>query len=216
MPQSDLNILSVLAGILHWATSNSSVRPARRRWCVLDGDNAKKCASRLRRSFEGGRWKSRTVVARRIVLADEVIHKSLSAATASHSRDALATSLYSKLFDLLVDRVNASIGHDESCKSCIGVLDIYGFESLAVNSFEQFCINFANEKLQQHFNQHVFKMEQEEYEKEGIDWSYIDFVDNQAYSTRLSRSNGIISLLTSHACLALRRTNNLRTSYILA
>ena len=54
-----------------------------------------------------------------------------------------------------------------------------GFEQFKENGFEQFCINLANEKLQQHFNQHVFKMEQIEYEKEEIDWSYIEFVDNQ-------------------------------------
>ena len=113
--------------------------------------------------------------------------------------------------------MNASIGQDESCKSCIGVLDIYGFESFAVNSFEQFCINFANEKLQQHFNQHVFKMEQEEYEKEGIDWSYIDFVDNQDILGVIERPvMESYRCWTSHACLALRRTNNLRKSYILA
>ncbi|KAK3031660.1 hypothetical protein RJ639_035028, partial [Escallonia herrerae] len=84
----------------------------------------------------------------------------------------------------LVDKINFSIGQDPNSKSLIGVLDVYGFESFKANrlymlNFEQFCINFTNEKLQQHFNQHVFKMEQEEYTKEEIDWSYIEFVDNQ-------------------------------------
>ncbi|KAL5064534.1 hypothetical protein RYX36_026271 [Vicia faba] len=88
-------------------------------------------------------------------------------------------TIYSRLFDWLVDKINNSIGQDATSKSLIGVLDIYGFESFKSNSFEQFCINFTNEKLQQHFNQHVFKMEQEEYTKEQIDWSYIEFVDNQ-------------------------------------
>ena len=64
------------------------------------------------------------------------------------------------MFDWLVARINAAIGEDKGCTASIGVLDIYGFESFAVNDFEQLCINLANEKLQQHFNQHVFKMEQ--------------------------------------------------------
>lgn len=68
--------------------------------------------------------------------------------------------LYARLFDWLVGKINKSIGQDPDSKFFIGVLDIYGFESFKFNSFEQFCINLANEKLQQHFNQHVFKMEQ--------------------------------------------------------
>ncbi|CBI38633.3 unnamed protein product, partial [Vitis vinifera] len=83
------------------------------------------------------------------------------------------------LFDWTVDKINNFIGQDSDSKVLIEVLDIYGFESFKTSSFEQFCINLAKEKLQQHFNQRVFKMEQEEYTKEEIDWSYIDYVDNQ-------------------------------------
>nr|XP_025679014.1 myosin-16-like [Arachis hypogaea] len=93
----------------------------------------------------------------------------------------------------LVQKINVSIGQDPESKCLIGVLDIYGFESFKNNSFEQFCINFTNEKLQQHFNQHVFKMEQERYTKEGIDWNYLEFVDNQ------DKPGGIIALL-DEAC----------------
>ncbi|KAH9729015.1 Myosin-6 [Citrus sinensis] len=116
---------------------------------------------------------------REIVTRDETITKWLDPEAAAVSRDALAKIVYSRLFDWLVEKINNSIGQDPNSKSLIGVLDIYGFESFKTNSFEQFCINLTNEKLQQHFNQHVFKMEQEEYSKEAINWSYIEFVDNQ-------------------------------------
>eukprot|EP00882_Tetradesmus_deserticola_P024403 GHRQ01026669.1.p3 GENE.GHRQ01026669.1~~GHRQ01026669.1.p3 ORF type:complete len:135 (-),score=50.31 GHRQ01026669.1:63-467(-) len=75
-------------------------------------------------------------------------------------RDSLAKIIYAKMFDWLVAAINAAIGEDKSCAASVGVLDIYGFESFEYNDLEQFCINLANEKLQQHFNQHVFKQEQ--------------------------------------------------------
>ncbi|KAG2372288.1 Myosin-12 Myosin XI [Vigna angularis] len=114
-----------------------------------------------------------------IVTPDGNITKPLDPDAAALSRDALSKTVYSKLFDWIVDKINSSIGQDSNAVSIIGVLDIYGFESFKINSFEQLCINLTNEKLQQHFNQHVFKMEQEEYTKEEINWSYVEFVDNQ-------------------------------------
>lgn len=83
----------------------------------------------------------------------------------------------------------------------IGILDIYGFESFAVNSLEQFCINYANEKLQQQFNQHMFKLEQEEYHREGIDWSDIEFADNAACIALIEGGMGIIDLLNEQSRL---------------
>ncbi|XP_020979814.1 myosin-11-like isoform X2 [Arachis ipaensis] len=100
----------------------------------------------------------------------------------------------------LVQKINVSIGQDPESKCLIGVLDIYGFESFKNNSFEQFCINFTNEKLQQHFNQHVFKMEQERYTKEGIDWSYLEFVDNQDVLDLIEKKPGGIIALLDEAC----------------
>ena len=83
--------------------------------------------------------------------------------------------LYSRMFDWIVLRINDNI-NSKKFQSFIGVLDIYGFESFQTNSFEQFCINWANEKLQQQYNQHVFKLSQQDYIKENISWSMIEFV----------------------------------------
>ncbi|XP_024543080.1 myosin-11 [Selaginella moellendorffii] len=142
-----------------------------------------------------------------IVTRDETITKTLDPMAATVNRDTLAKTIYARLFDWLVEKVNKSIGQDSKSKTLIGVLDIYGFESFKTNSFEQFCINLANEKLQQHFNQHVFKMEQEEYTKEAIDWSYIDFVDNQDVLDLIEKKPlGIIALL-DEACMFPKSTH---------
>ncbi|KAG5044404.1 hypothetical protein JHK87_008319 [Glycine soja] len=92
-----------------------------------------------------------------MITPEEVIKRSLDPQSAAISRDGLAKTIYCRLFDWLVNKINSSIGQDSNSKSLIGVLDIYGFESFKSNSFEQFCINFTNEKLQQHFNQATSK-----------------------------------------------------------
>ncbi|OMO72005.1 IQ motif, EF-hand binding site [Corchorus capsularis] len=142
-----------------------------------------------------------------MITPEEVIKRSLDPQSAAISRDGLAKTIYSRLFDWLVDKINKSIGQDPNSKSLIGVLDIYGFESFKFNSFEQFCINFTNEKLQQHFNQHVFKMEQEEYTKEQINWSYIEFVDNQDVLDLIEKKPGGIIALLDEACMFPKSTH---------
>ncbi|KAK4366137.1 hypothetical protein RND71_014017 [Anisodus tanguticus] len=154
-----------------------------------------------------------------IVTRDETITKWLDPEAALTSRDALAKIVYSRLFDCLldpptfvcrlVDKINNTIGQDPNSKSLIGVLDIYGFESFKTNSFEQFCINLTNEKLQQHFNQHVFKMEQEEYTKEEINWSYIEFIDNQDILDLVEKKPGGIIALLDEACMFPRSTHEM-------
>ncbi|XP_073223061.1 myosin-11 isoform X2 [Cicer arietinum] len=142
-----------------------------------------------------------------MITPEEIIERSLDPLAATVSRDGLAKTLYSRLFDWLVQKINISIGQDPTSKYLIGVLDIYGFESFQTNSFEQFCINFTNEKLQQHFNQHVFKMEQEEYTKEEIDWSYLEFVDNQDVLDLIEKKPGGIVALLDEACMFPKSTH---------
>ena len=118
-------------------------------------------------------------------LTKKSIKKYLNVEKAYNGRDALAKALYAKMFDYIVLKTNKAISNkDESLKydktkiRKIGFLDIFGFENFDNNSFEQLCINYANERLQQYFNNHIFKIEQEEYKKEGIDWTQVEFVDN--------------------------------------
>ncbi|XP_062221813.1 protein OPAQUE1-like isoform X3 [Phragmites australis] len=148
-----------------------------------------------------------TLCSRSIHTHEGIIIKALDCAAAAANRDALAKTVYARLFDWLVENINKSIGQDVDSKVQIGVLDIYGFESFKNNSFEQFCINFANEKLQQHFNEHVFKMEQEEYKSEEINWSYIEFIDNQDVLDLIEKKPiGIIALL-DEACMFPKSTH---------
>ncbi|XP_037738490.1 unconventional myosin-Ie [Chelonia mydas] len=108
----------------------------------------------------------------------EVIDVTLNVEQASFTRDALAKALYSRLFDYLVDAVNKAMQKDYE-EYNVGVLDIYGFEIFQKNGFEQFCINFVNEKLQQIFIELTLKAEQEEYVQEGIRWNPIDYFNNK-------------------------------------
>ncbi|RWR90398.1 myosin-1 [Cinnamomum micranthum f. kanehirae] len=127
---------------------------------------------------------------------DDIIQK-LTLSQAIDTRDALAKSLYASLFEWLVEQINKSleVGKQITGRS-ISILDIYGFESFGKNSFEQFCINYANERLQQHFNRHLFKLEQEEYNQEGIEWKKVDFEDNQdCLNLFENKPLGLLSLL---------------------
>ncbi|KAA8526866.1 hypothetical protein F0562_008905 [Nyssa sinensis] len=133
----------------------------------------------------------------RIQAGKDIVAKRLMLQQAIDSRDALAKFIYASLFDWLVEEINKSleIGKRHTWRS-ISILDIYGFESFQKNSFEQFCINYANERLQQHFNRHLFKLEQEEYESDGIEWTKVDFEDNQECLNLFEKKpRGLISLL---------------------
>ncbi|CAI5721731.1 unnamed protein product [Peronospora destructor] len=139
---------------------------------------------------------------RNVFVGREVILKPMTHDQAADCRDALAKSLYSKLFLWLVEQINQTIGvKTKGAGSFIGILDIFGFEHFETNSFEQFCINYANEKLQQKFVQDVLKTVQIEYEEENISWSHITFADNQDVLNLIEGRLGVISFLNEESLL---------------
>ncbi|XP_050097643.1 unconventional myosin-Va isoform X3 [Anopheles aquasalis] len=136
------------------------------------------------------------LVTRQIESMNETVLIPMNKAQAEATRDALAKHIYAELFQHIVQKINRNLAGSKKQTCCfIGVLDIYGFETFDINSFEQFCINYANEKLQQQFNQHVFKLEQEQYLREGIEWTMIDFYDNQPCIDLIESKLGILDLL---------------------
>ncbi|XP_066509754.1 unconventional myosin-Ih-like, partial [Hoplias malabaricus] len=154
------------------------------------------------------RWVSKLVGVHVQVLQEALTYRKIEAKTdevmcpftvdhAVYVRDALAKAIYGRTFTWLVNRINESLeNQDSSRKTVIGLLDIYGFEVFNVNSFEQFCINYCNEKLQQLFIQLTLKAEQEEYEAEGIEWEPVQFFNNKIICDLVEEKyRGIISVL---------------------
>uniref|UniRef100_A0A4W6G6V6 Unconventional myosin-Ib n=1 Tax=Lates calcarifer TaxID=8187 RepID=A0A4W6G6V6_LATCA len=126
----------------------------------------------------------------------EKVSTTLNVAQAYYARDALAKNLYSRLFSWLVTRINESIKVTKTRHKVMGVLDIYGFEIFEDNSFEQFIINYCNEKLQQIFIELTLREEQEEYVREGIEWTNIEYFNNAIICDLIENNqNGILAML---------------------
>ncbi|KAI9204657.1 P-loop containing nucleoside triphosphate hydrolase protein [Polychytrium aggregatum] len=133
---------------------------------------------------------------RRLVVRGDVTMVPLKGSQATDNRDSIAKAIYDNLFQRIVEFINQALKTKQASAKFVGVLDIFGFEDFAINSFEQFCINYTNEKLQQFFNQFIFKLEQEEYDKEAIKWSKITFTDNQLCLDLIeAKPAGVLALL---------------------
>ena len=199
-PDKQNEIFRLLSALLHLgnvkvtATRTDSVLPS------TEPSLLKACHMLGVDAGEFAKW----TVKKQLITRGEKIMSNLTQQQAIVVRDSVAKFVYSALFDWLVQSINAGLATEEvstRAVTFIGVLDIYGFEHFAKNSFEQFCINYANEKLQQEFNQHVFKLEQEEYLREKIDWTFIDFSDNQPCIDLIEAKMGILSLLDEESRL---------------
>lgn len=192
------NVMSIIAGLLHLGETSFSKKDtgsgldaadiedmvALEKTCALLGVDAEKMILALTQ---------RIVVAR-----GEEIKTELTIDRATDARDALCKTIYGALFLWVVDQVNQSIKweNDDEVRSSVGVLDIFGFECFAINSFEQLCINYTNEALQQQFNKFIFKLEQAEYEAEQIEWAFISFPDNQdCLDTIQQKKTGVLAML---------------------
>ncbi|XP_074016350.1 myosin heavy chain, skeletal muscle, adult-like [Numenius arquata] len=132
----------------------------------------------------------------RVKVGNEYVTKGQTVQQVNNAVGALAKAVYEKMFLWMVVRINQQLDTKQPRQYFIGVLDIAGFEIFDFNSFEQLCINFTNEKLQQFFNHHMFVLEQEEYKKEGIEWTFIDFgMDLAACIELIEKPMGIFSIL---------------------
>uniref|UniRef100_A0A8C0FRG4 Myosin motor domain-containing protein n=1 Tax=Bubo bubo TaxID=30461 RepID=A0A8C0FRG4_BUBBB len=132
----------------------------------------------------------------RVKVGNEYVTKGQTAQQVHNAVGALAKAVYERMFLWMVIRINQQLDTKQPRQYFIGVLDIAGFEIFDFNSFEQLCINFTNEKLQQFFNHHMFVLEQEEYKKEGIEWTFIDFgMDLAACIELIEKPMGIFSIL---------------------
>ncbi|XP_050076440.1 myosin heavy chain, muscle isoform X11 [Anopheles maculipalpis] len=132
----------------------------------------------------------------RIKVGNEFVTKGQNKDQVTNSVGALCKGIFDRLFKWLVKKCNETLDTKQKRSQFIGVLDIAGFEIFDFNGFEQLCINFTNEKLQQFFNHHMFVLEQEEYKKEGINWAFIDFgMDLLACVELIEKPMGILSIL---------------------
>jgi myosin heavy subunit len=189
------SLLATLAGILHLGNLNFNASGDDA--STLDGSSSELldlCARILcvqRATLE------KALLTRSITVMREVMNKPNTKQQAEDGRDALSKFLFDRMFEWLIYRINKALATDaKKAYAFIGVLDIFGFEIFSVNRFEQLCINYANEKLQQHFNRHIFQMEQDEYKSDGLTVARVDFVDNQACLDVIDKKpTGILPLI---------------------
>lgn len=179
-PESDVwGIFTLLAAILHIgnlkfkAYNFNNIESSE----VADSVNSTRIASLLgvNKSVLCDALTRKTIVAH----GDKIV-SNISIAAAADGKDALVKAIYGHVFEYIVEMINKALHKDEQLSGgSVGILDIFGFENFDYNSFEQLCINYANENLQQFFVKHIFKLEQEQYAKEGITWHNISYIDNQ-------------------------------------
>eukprot|EP00002_Diphylleia_rotans_P018350 TRINITY_DN3556_c0_g2_i3.p1 TRINITY_DN3556_c0_g2~~TRINITY_DN3556_c0_g2_i3.p1 ORF type:complete len:1976 (-),score=412.77 TRINITY_DN3556_c0_g2_i3:1002-6929(-) len=171
-------IYRLLAGLLHLGNIEFVANSGRDDSCKIKDEETFQIAADLLSVDPNILMKS--LLNRSVTAGTSKVEVPLKLSEANYSRDALAKTMYEQLFLWIVGKINALLSDDVEGSLFIGILDIFGFESFDKNSFEQLCINYANEKLQQQFNQQIFKSELDVYRLEGIKAPEVHFIDNQA------------------------------------
>ncbi|AWP18617.1 hypothetical protein SMAX5B_005994 [Scophthalmus maximus] len=192
-PEEKMSVYKLTGGIMHFGNMKFKQKPREEQAEVDSTEVADKVAHLI--AINSGELQ-KGITRPRVKVGNEFVTKGQNQDQCVYSIGALAKAIYDRMFKWMVTRINKTLDTKMQRQYFIGVLDIAGFEIFELNSFEQLCINFTNEKLQQFFNHHMFVLEQEEYKKEGIDWVFIDFgLDLQACIDLLERPMGIFSIL---------------------
>uniref|UniRef100_A0A8C9ERG3 Myosin IC n=1 Tax=Pavo cristatus TaxID=9049 RepID=A0A8C9ERG3_PAVCR len=186
------DLLSIVASVLH--LGNVQFAADEQGNAQVTTENQIKYLARLL-AVEGSVLRD-ALIHKKIIAKGEELISPLNLEQAAYARDALAKAIYGRTFSWLVNKVNKSLFPGWRSTTVLGLLDIYGFEVFQHNSFEQFCINYCNEKLQQLFIELTLKSEQEEYESEGIAWEPVQYFNNKIICDLVEEKfKGIISIL---------------------
>ncbi|XP_001369869.2 myosin-16 [Monodelphis domestica] len=191
--EEKIGVYKLTGGIMHFGNMKFKQKPREEQAEVDTTEVADKVAHLM--GLNSGELQ-KGITRPRVKVGNEFVQKGQNMDQCNNSIGALGKAIYDKMFKWLVVRINKTLDTKMQRQFFIGVLDIAGFEIFEFNSFEQLCINFTNEKLQQFFNHHMFVLEQEEYKREGIEWVFIDFgLDLQACIDLLEKPMGIFSIL---------------------
>ncbi|KAL3097199.1 hypothetical protein niasHT_030194 [Heterodera trifolii] len=200
------DVYRLVAGIMHMGNMKFKQRP-REEQAEADGTEEAEKTARMYGANPEEFMKA--LLKPRVKVGTEWVSKGQNQEQVAWSVGAMAKGLYTRIFNWLVVKCNVTLAKEGTSKDFfIGVLDIAGFEIFDFNSFEQLWINFVNEKLQQFFNHHMFVLEQEEYAREGIQWTFIDFgLDLQACIELIEKPMGIIAMLDEE-CIVPKASDN--------
>nr|CAI5869310.1 unnamed protein product [Callosobruchus analis] len=192
-PEEKENVYKITAAVMHMGTMKFKQR-GREEQAEPDGTEEGERVGKLLGVEAVGLYTA--FVKPRIKVGNEFVTQGRNVAQVNYSVGAMSKAVFDRLFKFLVKKCNETLDTKQKRQHFIGVLDIAGFEIFDYNGFEQLCINFTNEKLQQFFNHHMFVLEQEEYTREGIHWEFIDFgMDLAACIELLEKPMGILSIL---------------------